>query len=134
ISGYLITSIILKDVDRRRFSLWDFYERRARRILPALTLVVACSTIAAYLFMPPNYLTQYAQSVVAVMLFAANIYFYLTTNYFSTEADEKPLLHTWSLGVEEQFYLFFPLMVMALAAWGRKALWRSLILLSLLSL
>lgn len=134
ISGYLITSIILKDVDRRRFSLWDFYERRARRILPALTLVVACSTIAAYLFMPPNYLTQYAQSVVAVMLFAANIYFYLTTNYFSTEADEKPLLHTWSLGVEEQFYLFFPLMVMALAPWGRKALWRSLILLSLLSL
>lgn len=134
ISGYLITSIIMKDVERQRFSLVDFYERRARRIMPALALVVACSTVAAYLLMPPNYLTQYAQSVVAVMLFAANIYFYLTTNYFATEADEKPLLHTWSLGVEEQFYVFFPLLIMALMPLGRRVLYGAMIALAVASL
>lgn len=134
ISGYLITSIIMNDVERQRFSLVDFYERRARRIMPALGVVVACSTLAAYLLMPPNYLTQYAQSVVAVMLFAANVYFYLTTNYFATEADEKPLLHTWSLGVEEQFYLFFPLVIMALVPLGRRALYAGMIALVLASL
>ena len=134
ISGYLITSIIMKDVERQRFSLVDFYERRARRIMPALAVVVACSTIAAYLLMPPNYLTQYAQSVVAVMLFAANIYFYLTTNYFATEADEKPLLHTWSLGVEEQFYVFFPLLIMALMPFGRRVLYAAMIVLAITSL
>lgn len=134
ISGYLITSIIMKDVERQRFSLVDFYERRARRIMPALAVVVACSTVAAYLLMPPNYLTQYAQSVVAVMLFAANIYFYLTTNYFATEADEKPLLHTWSLGVEEQFYVFFPLLIMALMPFGRRMLYGAMIALAIVSL
>lgn len=134
ISGYLITSIIMKDVERQRFSLVDFYERRARRIMPALAVVVACSSVAAYLLMPPNYLTQYAQSVVAVMLFAANIYFYLTTNYFATEADEKPLLHTWSLGVEEQFYVFFPLLIMALVPLGRRFLYGAMIALAIVSL
>ncbi|MCR6653619.1 MAG: acyltransferase [Cellvibrionaceae bacterium] len=134
ISGYLITSIIMKDMERQSFSLVDFYERRARRIMPALAVVVACTTLAAYLFMPPNYLTQYAQSVVAVMLFAANIYFYLTTNYFATEADEKPLLHTWSLGVEEQFYVFFPLLLMALMPLGRRVLYAGLIALAITSL
>lgn len=134
ISGYLITSIIMKDVERQRFSLVDFYERRARRIMPALAVVVACSTVAAYLLMPPTYLAQYAQSVVAVMLFAANIYFYLNTNYFATEADEKPLLHTWSLGVEEQFYVFFPLLIMALMPLGRRALYGAMIVLALASL
>jgi peptidoglycan/LPS O-acetylase OafA/YrhL len=130
----LITSIIMKDVERQRFSLVDFYERRARRIMPALAVVVACSTVAAYLLMPPSYLAQYAQSVVAVMLFAANIYFYLNTNYFATEADEKPLLHTWSLGVEEQFYVFFPLLIMALMPLGRRVLYGAMITLAIGSL
>ena len=134
ISGYLITSIIMNDMERQRFSLVDFYERRARRILPALAVVVTFSTVMAYLLMPPNYLTQYAQSVVAVMLFAANIYFYLTTNYFATEADEKPLLHTWSLGVEEQFYVFFPLLIMALLPLGRRVLYAGMITLAVASL
>ncbi|MCB5187526.1 acyltransferase [Methylobacillus caricis] len=134
ISGYLITSIILEELEAGRFSIVNFYERRARRILPALTVVLIATSIAAYIVMPSSLLQTYAQSLVSVASFCSNIFFYLTSGYFSTASDEKPLLHTWSLAVEEQYYVFFPLLVSMLWFVGRSRLALLIIFLSLLSL
>ncbi len=111
ISGYLITGIILKERLAGRFSLLRFYERRARRILPALFLVVLCCLPLAWRWMLPGELAAFGRSLVAVALFVSNLLFWRTTGYFDLAAEEKPLLHTWSLGVEEQFYVAFPLLV-----------------------
>lgn len=134
ISGYLITSIILKDCAQQRFSIVDFYERRARRILPALSVVLLVSSLAAWALLPPLQLTEFAQSLVAAMAFASNVFLYFTTDYFSTAADQKPLLHLWSLGVEEQFYLVFPLIVAGLfSRGGKRGNMISIVVLSLVS-
>lgn len=108
ISGYLITSLIIGDLEAGSFSVRDFYERRARRILPALFLVLVVSSIAAWKWMYPLELNEHAQGMVAAVFFSSNIFFWLKSDYFSTAAELKPLLHTWSLAVEEQYYLFFP--------------------------
>ncbi|MCB5184279.1 acyltransferase [Methylobacillus gramineus] len=134
ISGYLITTIILDEVEAGRFSIVNFYERRARRILPALTVVLIATSIAAYTMMPSSLLQAYAKSLISVASFCSNIFFYLTSGYFSTASDEKPLLHTWSLAVEEQYYLFFPLLVSMLWFIGRSRLAWLIAFLSLLSL
>ena len=120
ISGYLITVILLEDLERGRFSVLGFYERRARRILPALGVVVAAAALAAPFVMRPDQLTQFAQSVAATALFAANAFFWWTTDYFGGAAEEKPLLHMWSLAVEEQFYVVFPLALWLLWRTGRR--------------
>lgn len=119
ISGYLITTIIAGHLDEGRFSLLDFYARRARRILPALVLVVACTTPFAWAWMLPTDFRDFAQSVSAVSLFSSNFLFWLESDYFAAAAERKPLLHTWSLAVEEQYYIFFPLLLMAF--WRRAA-------------
>jgi peptidoglycan/LPS O-acetylase OafA/YrhL len=117
ISGFLITSLIAKDLAAGTFSLLHFYERRARRILPALFTVVAASAIGAIiLFMPPE-LIDFGQSVIALTVFASNVLFWLEAGYFDSPGDWKPLLHTWSLAVEEQFYIVFPLVALA---WHRR--------------
>lgn len=108
ISGYLITSILLNDLTKERFSIVRFYERRARRILPALLFVLIISSVAAYILLIPEAFKEYGQSVVSVGLFSSNIFFYLNSGYFETSAEQAMLLHTWSLAIEEQFYLFFP--------------------------
>lgn len=108
ISGYLITSIILSDRDRGDFSYARFYERRARRILPALFLVVACCTPAAIYWLRPDDLVEFFSSVATVAIFSSNIFFWQEADYFASAAEMKPLLHSWSLAVEEQFYLIFP--------------------------
>ena len=108
ISGYLITTIILDDVDKNEFSLSGFYERRARRILPALFCVVVVSTAVAYLTLLPDQLVAYGKSVISIPLFISNILFWHERGYFGTVTELKPLVHTWSLAVEEQFYLLYP--------------------------
>jgi len=108
ISGYLITGLILKDLRLQRFSMLDFWERRVRRILPALAVTLIATLVAAWFLMLPDDLVGLGKSVVAVALLSANLYFWRDTGYFAQVAEEKPLLHTWSLAVEEQFYLFVP--------------------------
>jgi peptidoglycan/LPS O-acetylase OafA/YrhL len=119
ISGFLISKIIYTETFAGSFSITNFYVRRARRILPGLlSVLVACSICAGYLLYPSE-LVSYAKSVISTALFSANIYFYATLNYFGPSATEIPLLHLWSLGVEEQFYILFPLLAIAMAASSR---------------
>jgi peptidoglycan/LPS O-acetylase OafA/YrhL len=109
ISGYLITSIILSDFKTGGFQFINFYERRARRILPSIFLVLFASSLFALFLMRPGDLQDYSESVIAVNLFISNILFWRTSGYFSTVAELNPLIHTWSLAVEEQYYLLFPI-------------------------
>ncbi|WP_134497440.1 acyltransferase family protein [Microvirga pakistanensis] len=111
ISGFLITSIVLADLEASRFSIRTFYERRARRILPALFVVVAACVPAAWLLLPYSQLVEFGQSVLSVSAFVSNIHFWLNTGYFETESELKPLLHTWSLAVEEQYYIISPILL-----------------------
>ncbi|WP_299842307.1 acyltransferase family protein [uncultured Roseovarius sp.] len=108
ISGFLITSIIFDEAKSGSFSIVAFYERRVRRIIPALFSVILLTAIAAYAIMIPSHLEDFAQSAIASAFFFANIWQYLSQGYFTEAAELKPLLHTWSLGIEEQFYIFFP--------------------------
>ncbi|WP_108261405.1 acyltransferase family protein [Mangrovicoccus ximenensis] len=108
LSGFLITSLLAEDLEKGRYSLAGFYERRARRLVPALAVVLAATTIAAGSILFPAQLEGYAQSLLASALFYANMHFWLTSGYFAPTAEELPLLHIWSLAVEEQFYLLFP--------------------------
>jgi peptidoglycan/LPS O-acetylase OafA/YrhL len=134
ISGYLITSIIIDQHQRGTFSLLDFYARRARRILPALFLVVLCMVPFAWLWMVPGQLREASQSVVAVSVFASNVLFWLHSGYFDRLAAERPLLHTWSLGVEEQFYLLFPVTFLLLWRFGKRWLGAVVVALAIVSL
>lgn len=134
ISGYLITSILLQEREANNFSLARFYERRARRILPALFFVVLCSIPLAYLCMLPDQFESFAESIFSVLTFSSNFFFYLESGYFEPAADLMPLLHTWSLAVEEQFYLFFPLFIFVLGKYGNSKIVLGLILVSILSL
>ena len=121
ISGYLITSIILSEQQKDCFTLASFYERRARRILPALMFVVLMSVIAAWYLLLPTELVDYGKSLISVGVFASNILFWQESDYFAATSEFIPLLHTWSLAVEEQFYLVFPLFMMATIAWLKRS-------------
>lgn len=115
ISGYLITSIILDEIDAKKFNIINFYERRARRILPALFFILLLTTVVGWLWLLPNEYRQYSQSLIGVVTFTSNIFFYLTGGYFGASNELKPLIHTWSLSVEEQFYLLFPIFLLLIA-------------------
>lgn len=122
ISGYLITSILLESQEEQNFSLTDFYERRIRRILPALYLVVFCSFFAALFLFLPRQLTDFSCSALATSVFVSNVLFWRQQSvYFADPVILKPLLHTWSLAIEEQFYLLFPLFLCLTFKFCRKA-------------
>jgi peptidoglycan/LPS O-acetylase OafA/YrhL len=131
ISGYLITTIIISDMAAGKFSLVNFYERRARRILPALFFVMVACLPFAWLWLSPSDLKDFGQSLVAVSTFSSNILFWVESGYFNTAAELKPLLHTWSLAVEEQYYILFPIFLMVTWSLGIKLV---LILLSIVFL
>ncbi len=120
ISGYLITSIILIQKEGGGFSLLNFYERRARRILPPIFLVMAVCIPFAWLWLLPSDMRDFSQSLVAVSLIASNVLFWRESGYFDTAAELKPLLHTWSLAVEEQYYLLFPLFLLVMWRFGKR--------------
>lgn len=124
ISGYLITSILIRELEQGNFSIVRFYERRARRILPALFMVMFASIPFAWMWMFPSQLKDFFQSIAAVSLFSSNILFWREAGYFGAASELKPLLHTWSIAVEEQYYLLFPPFLMLLWRFGRsKVLW-----------
>ncbi len=114
ISGFLITSLILKELRQGTFSLLNFWERRARRILPALTVVVAAIIAAGWFCLMPADYEVLGKQVIALIGFSSNIKFWRETGYFDTASETKPLLHTWSLSLEEQFYLLIPLLLAVL--------------------
>jgi len=120
ISGFLISTIIFNALDEGRFSLLDFYERRARRILPALFVVLLCSVPLALLVMLPGGLKTFASGLLSVLTFTSNIFFWRHVSYFDNTADLNPLLHTWSLAVEEQYYIIFPLVMILLYRYARR--------------
>ena len=134
ISGYLITSIIINNLAEGTFSLTSFYERRARRILPALIFMVIVVFLFAWFWLIPRDMKYFAKSIVAVATFTSNFNFNLESGYFDTSAELKPLLHTWSLAVEEQFYLLFPLFLIIAWKQGERFIIFTLCLLFLLSL
>ena len=111
ISGYLITGILLRQLGEDRFSLMEFWARRVRRIVPAaMVMMVGALLIGAFLQTPERY-ASLARSAMAHVLVASNCYFTRDQGYFAEKSDYEPLLHTWSLSVEEQFYLIFPLII-----------------------
>ena len=123
ISGFLITQIIITEINNENFSLLRFYERRARRILPALfAMIVFVSALTPVFIDSPKNLNEFGDSVLSVVFFISNVYFFLTSGYFGTVSELSPLLHTWSLAVEEQFYVIFPILAIACLYFGKKYL------------
>lgn len=122
ISGFLITQIIVRDIREGHYSIAQFYRRRILRIFPALFVLLAATTIFAILAMAPSELVSYARSAIATVFFVSNFHFFSDTGYFAPSASARPLLHTWSLAIEEQFYIFWPLIVAFAAPRGRAML------------
>ncbi|MGE8319978.1 MAG: acyltransferase family protein [Comamonas sp.] len=121
ISGFLIGRILFDEISEGRFSIPRFYERRTRRILPALLAMLLVTYGFARVLLAPLEFADFRNSLLATLGFASNIYFWLHSGYFEAASELKPLLHTWSLGVEEQYYILFPLLAYAL----RKSAWRT---------
>ena len=127
ISGYLITTIIIKELNNNTFSLISFYERRARRILPALIFVILISSIISFIFLTRSELANYFKSVIFTLLFFSNFYFYKNSPYFQSESYLEPLIHTWSLSIEEQFYIIFPITLLLFHKFFKKYIFLMLI-------
>lgn len=114
ISGYLITSILFEEACSGKINIVKFYERRIRRIFPALFMCLAVTYMFGLFILLPNELTRLSQATIATVSFSSNFLYWMEAGYFDTESSLKPLLHTWSLAVEEQFYIFLPVLIWAL--------------------
>ena len=134
ISGYLIGTLILKEAEAGTFSFKRFWGRRLRRLFPAWAAVVLLTTVAALFWLIPAHLLDYGKSLISQPLLVANFYFWRQSGYFETASEFQPLLHTWSLAVEEQFYLFLPLILIPFARFGRRVVGIIILLFILISL
>lgn len=134
ISGFLITGIILEDIRQERFSLSQFYRRRIRRIFPALAALLVACLIVGYFLQGPDGYEALGKTVASTAVFASNVTFWRESGYFDVASELKPLLHTWSLAVEEQFYVLYPPLLYVLAKFARRHLATCLTLLLLGSL
>ena len=133
ISGYLITGILAAELAENRFSILNFYERRIRRIMPCLLAVIIASGVAAALLLVPLDFRDFAKSVVATLFFASNVLFFRQSGYFDDQSEMKPMLHTWSLAVEEQYYIFFPILLWLIHRYARDRMFLVLVPLAILS-
>ena len=134
ISGYLITTIILTEMEQNIFSIVNFYERRVRRILPALFLVTLVSFPFAWFLLMPSGMQDFSESLIAVATFSSNILFWMQSDYWDTASKLKPLFHTWSLAVEEQYYILFPLFLMLMWRHSKRWILGSFMLVAAISL
>ena len=130
ISGYLITTLILKDIlKNNKFSFQSFFERRIRRILPVLLFVIIITSVISYFILLPSSLVDFGKSVLSILVFGSNVYFNYTGNSYGHESTLlKPLLHTWSLSVETQFYILFPIFLIIIIKFFKKNLLKVLFL------
>lgn len=133
ISGYLITTIIIQEKRAGSFSLLYFYERRARRIFPALFFMTSVTTLLSWLWMTPDELRDYSKSLIAVASFLSNFHFWLSVDYFSASSEFQPLLHTWSLAIEEQYYFIFPILLIVLWRAGFTFILSALVIIGIVS-
>jgi peptidoglycan/LPS O-acetylase OafA/YrhL len=134
ISGFVIASKLVEELDAGRFSIAAFYVRRIRRIIPALTATILFSYFAAMFLFLPDAMQDFSRSVVATAAFVSNLYFWKSSGYFETAALDRPLLHTWSLAIEEQFYLFIPVALYLAYRYARRYAWLPFALLAAASL
>ncbi|MBO7921687.1 acyltransferase [Alteromonas sp. K632G] len=132
ISGYLITSLLVRDLTKGDFSLTAFYAKRIRRLYPALVFTLLITLLGGYFIFMPDEFKELGQSAVSVVTYLSNIFFWLKSDYFDGPSELKPLLHTWSLAVEEQFYIIFPLIMILVFKLHKK--FRNLALFALLVL
>jgi peptidoglycan/LPS O-acetylase OafA/YrhL len=133
ISGFLITQLIRRDVAADKFTFAGFYIRRCRRILPSLFFTLALSFVVAFLVFAPEHMEPFSGSLVAAVLSISNIFFWNHSSYFDVSSKVAPLLHTWSLGVEEQFYIFYPLVLLFFLRQFRGKAWIALLVVGLMS-
>ena len=133
ISGFLITQSIQHDLKNSNFTIKNFYIKRIRRIVPVLFVTTIITMIVALFVLPIEDLKEFALSVTSVSLFGSNLFFWQHIDYFSVSAELKPLLHTWSLGIEEQFYIFFPIFMMWTATWRSKKVFIATVVFTFLS-
>jgi peptidoglycan/LPS O-acetylase OafA/YrhL len=134
ISGYLITTILIEDIENKRFSIINFYERRARRILPVLFFVMLLSSFFAWVLLPNEMLYKFGGGLIGVSLFVSNVVFWRQQGYFDETAELNPILHTWSLAVEEQYYVLFPIFLMLTWRFGKNRVFWMIVVLSAISL
>lgn len=120
ISGFVIATKLIEEIEEGKFSIANFYVRRIRRILPALVAMMLASSIAALVFFLPDALYDFSRSVVATAIFVSNIFFWKNSGYFETAALDRPLLHTWSLAIEEQFYIVIPIALFLIMVYARR--------------
>lgn len=134
ISGFLITNIIFESLIKNKFSIFDFYVRRARRILPLLFVAIFICLILSFIFLSYSEVGSFSKSAISSLLFYSNFYFWKHTPYFSSDVELQPLLHTWSLSIEEQFYIFYPLFFIILFRFSKKFVFYGLLIFFILSL